>query len=72
MKKKIKSLAYAIICPDIISSGNTLKFLDHKHDNFHHYDNCLKMCSVSANETNTNKSMKWVLGMQFTRENRVY
>ena len=29
------------------------------------------MCSVSANETNTNNSMKWVMGMQFTRENRV-
>ena len=26
------------------------------------------MCSVSANETNTNNSMKWVPGMQFTRE----
>ena len=29
------------------------------------------MCSVSANATNTNNSMKWVPGMQFTREIRV-
>ena len=29
------------------------------------------MCSGSANETNTNNSMKWVPGMQFTRENLV-
>ena len=30
------------------------------------------MCSMSANETNTYNSMKWVPGMQFTRENRVF
>ena len=30
--KKIKSPSYSITWPDIISSGNTLKFLDHKHD----------------------------------------